>query len=110
MAHTREERLALNEATFRLANERMASWEERQQGGSPEPYFCECGDLDCREGVRLHRSEYEEIRSDPRHFLVVVGHADPTIETVIHHTQRYDVVQKNEDVRPLVERTDPRST
>ena len=108
MTGSRSERLARNEATFRAANERAASWEERQQDDRMQKYFCECGLIECRQIVHLDHGEYEAVRSDSRHFFVVVGHADLTVERVIRFTPRYDVVQKIEDVRPLVERTDPR--
>ena len=89
-------------------NERMLTWAERQEDEQPEAYYCECSDVACREQMPLSRDEYEAVRSDSRRFVVAVGHADSTVESVIFHTSRYDVVQKNEDVRPLVERTDPR--
>ena len=86
----------------------MSSWEERHQDEPSERYFCECADTECHEGVRLDRREYEAVRSDPAHFVLAVGHADLTIERVVLHTALYVVVEKHDDVRPLVEQTDPR--
>ena len=82
MATERKERLAQNEALFRVANERMADWEESHAEDSAESYFCECADPDCREKVSLRRSEYESVRSNPRRFFIVVGHEIPDVETV----------------------------
>ena len=62
MATDRQERLAQNEALFRVANERMADWEKSHAEDSAELYFCECADPDCREKVSLRRSEYESVR------------------------------------------------
>jgi hypothetical protein len=45
MAGERERRMAENEAIFRAANERIASWEERDRLEAVELYFCECADV-----------------------------------------------------------------
>ena len=108
MADLRAERLALNESAFRIMNERMSEWAERHEDEQPEAYYCECSEASCRERVSLTRAEYEAVREDSRRFVVATGHADVTVERVVDQTSRFDVVQKHEDVRPLVERTDPR--
>ena len=38
----RERRLALNEAAFRVANERIRNWPERRSHEAPARYYCEC--------------------------------------------------------------------
>jgi hypothetical protein len=108
VADLRAERLARNEATFRIVNERMAGWEERHPDEQPEPYYCECSDETCRETILLRRDEYEAVRTDSLRFVVAVGHGDMTVERVVVNTDRYDVVLKNEAARPVAERTDPR--
>jgi hypothetical protein len=109
MATDREQRIALNESAFRIANERMQSWEERHRDGALEDYVCECADPDCRARVPLTGPEYEAVRSNPRHFVVVPGHDVPGVETVIAGNDRYSVVEKAPSVATLTERTDPRS-
>ncbi|MBA2764849.1 MAG: hypothetical protein H0U42_09250 [Thermoleophilaceae bacterium] len=110
MATLREERLANNEALFRLANERMAEWEERQgPDADADFYLCECADVDCREKVRLRTAEYEAVRSDPRHFLVVTGHDVAEVETVIERHGSWSKVEKNPDLVGILEATDPRT-
>jgi hypothetical protein len=109
MATEREQRIALNESAFRIANERMQSWEERHRDGAHEDYVCECADPDCSERVPLTGPEYEAVRSDPRHFLIVPGHEIPEVETVVAGNERYSVVEKAPAVQTLIERTDPRS-
>lgn len=108
MPDPRSERLARNEAIFRVANERLAGWEERHADGAPESYYCECADPTCQEQVSLHEREYEAVRADSRHFFVATGHDDPSIERVVQRTDRFDVIEKHEEVHGLVERTDPR--
>lgn len=116
MAASREERLALNEALFRIANERMAAWEERQEeageageAGEAEPYHCECANQDCRQKVWLRRDAYERIRGDSAHFVIVPGHEVPDIETVIERHDGWVVIEKAPEVRDIVEAADPRN-
>jgi hypothetical protein len=108
VASARKERLALNEALFRAANERMADWEERHRVEATELYYCECADPECREKVPLRESDYERVRSNSDHFFVVPGHVVADVETVIESQQEWVVVEKDPEVREIVEATDPR--
>jgi hypothetical protein len=108
MATTREERIALNEAAFRIANERMRGWEERHRDAQVEDYVCECADPDCREIVRLDRAAYEAVRADSRWFVVRPGHEIPDAETVVERHDGYAIVEKHTAVTATVTRTDPR--
>jgi hypothetical protein len=108
VASDRKERLALNEALFRAANERMADWEERHHVEATEFYYCECADPECREKVPLRESDYERVRSNSDHFFVVPGHVVTDLETVIESQQEWVVVEKDPEVREIVEATDPR--
>jgi hypothetical protein len=108
MASLREQRLAGNEAMFRIANERMAGWEELRINEAEELYSCECSDENCREKVSLRKPDYEKVRSDSRHFLVVLGHEIPDIETVIETHEGWAVIEKNPEVTEIVESLDPR--
>jgi len=104
----REERLAGNEAIFRVANERMSAWEERHEDDAPELYRCECANAACQEHVSLTRDEYEHVRENSRHFVMVPGHEIPDVETVIESHDGWAVVEKSPSVTPTVEATDPR--
>jgi hypothetical protein len=104
----REERLASNEALFRVANERMADWEERHESGSGELYFCECADEECREKVLLQRDEYERVRSSSRLFFVLAGHEQPDVESVVDEHDGWLTVRKPESVADTVDSSDPR--
>ena len=108
MAGVREERLALNEALFRAANERMADWEERHEEDEIELYHCECAELGCREKVPMGKADYERVRADSSHFIVVPGHEKPVVETVIESHDKWSVIEKDPEVQAIVEQTDPR--
>lgn len=109
MPNEREERLALNEAAFRVANERMSAWPERHEGERPESYFCECAHEQCTQRIELRRDQYESVRRSPRRFAVVPGHEVPDVETVVERLDGYLIVEKPPDLDTLIERTDPRS-
>jgi hypothetical protein len=108
MADDRARRAAITEAAFRIANERMAAWEEAS-ATEPELFFCECMMVGCREKVALNRDEYEGVRAEPRHFFVVPGHQEEQFETVIERHDAYLVVEKPPELDPVVKATDPRS-
>jgi hypothetical protein len=109
VAGERERRLAENEAIFRAANERMASWEERDRLEAAELYFCECADPTCTQKVRLGGSDYERVRSDPTHFFIVPGHEVADAETVLESHPDWALVEKYEaGARDVAEETDPR--
>jgi hypothetical protein len=58
--------------------------------------------------MRLTRAEYESVRSEPARFAVLPGHVFSEAERVIEEHDGYLIVEKNEDVRGIVEETDPR--
>jgi len=106
----REHRLGLNEAMFREVNERVE--EVNKAFGSITgdfDIFCECGYTSCAERITVPMSEYERARSDSTHFLLKLGHEDPTVERVIEHHGHYVLVEKEGvDVEQVAEETDPR--
>ena len=108
MGSAREERLAANEAMFRLANERMSGWEELRIKENVELYSCECADLDCRQKLGLTKEDYESVRSDSRRFLIARGHEIPDVETVVEEHGDWAVIEKAPEVTETVERLDPR--
>jgi hypothetical protein len=102
-----EERVARNETLFREFNERV----EGLAGDSPRiRLVCECGDLECLERLELTRTSYEQVRSDPRRFLVAPGHEDTDIEQVVARRERYFVVEKIAAAAEVAIEHDPRST
>jgi hypothetical protein len=101
--------VAKNEALFRQVNERIEDVNETLDRETPSDFLCECGDDDCTAPVSVTLAEYEEVRSDPSHFLVAKGHDVIDVERVVKETDRYQVVEKfsGEAGRIAVE-TDPR--
>lgn len=84
-------RLEHNEAVFRDVNEEI---EDRAGGKAVLECVCECADAACTETLRIVRDEYERVRSDPTHFLVVPGHEQGEIERVVAEHDSYTVVEK----------------
>jgi hypothetical protein len=104
-----EERAARNEALFREVNEQVDSLAERQGGGADEErlFICECSDDRCAERVAVPKAVYEEVRANPRRFLVVPGH-DRDFEHVVERAERYAIVEKEGRAGEVAEQTDPR--
>jgi hypothetical protein len=104
----REDRIARNEALFRSVNERVR--ELVTTAGPVASFVCECGSADCAATVELTVAEYEHVRADPTHFLVVSGHEIPEVERVVERHGHYDVVRKNAEEAQIAIETDPRSS
>jgi len=91
----RAERLARNELLYRNVNERLKELGEGFSGVAKTAVFvCECGLVECTERVSLTLAEYEEVRSEPTHFAVKLGHEMPEMEDVIVENDRFAVVGK----------------
>jgi hypothetical protein len=104
----REDRIARNEALFREVNERVR---EVQATDAEEPigFLCECGREECTETVFLSIAEYENVRSDPRHFVVVPGHQIGDVEEGVGGNDRFLVVEKHPTEAATALETDPRA-
>ena len=106
----RERRLGMNEAVFREVNERVQ--EIHQTLGTDAgtmAIICECGAVTCTERISVPIAEYERARSNPTHFLLKVGHEDPTVERMIENHETWILVEKEgTDVEEIAEATDPR--
>ncbi|HZT14473.1 MAG TPA: hypothetical protein VFA19_00870 [Gaiellaceae bacterium] len=112
MTDDRQARKAANEAVFRQVNERIEELQRSFALGTREPLqiVCECDRMECTERFPVALSIYEEVRSDPACFLVVPGHEDPQVESVISAAGDYLIVRKNPgEPRRLAEAHDPRS-
>jgi hypothetical protein len=105
------DRAARNEALFRQVNERVRDVSEAFAAVDPSPvdFVCECGRQDCTEPIALRLHEYEAVRSDPTHFVVLAAHVIPDIERVIADRGSYVVVEKRDDEQDIARATDPRS-
>ena len=104
-----ERRVGLNEAVFREVNERLEDVGQAF-GLDSLDMICECADIECAERINVTVQEYEELRSNPRHFAVVPGHVIENLESVVDRRKGYDVILKRDGIPArIAEETDPRS-
>jgi hypothetical protein len=106
----RARRLGENEAIFREVNERVRETDETLDADANIAEFvCECGSATCTGHVRVSPEDYERVRSDSATFLVLPGHDDPSVETVVAEHGAYWVVRKDAgEAEAIAVRTDPR--
>jgi hypothetical protein len=102
-------RIAENEALFREVNEAIERGQWPGEEDSSTAYRCECARLDCNQLVSLTPKEYERVRTKPRRFVVLPGHEEPGVETVVASGDGYVVVEKLDEAARLAEASDPRS-
>ena len=113
---TTRERRAHNEALFRDLNERVKEVDERLDSdgmGTPAAdieFLCECGSIDCATRFTMARSDYEAVRQDGSHFVVLPGHVDEAIEHVVEVRPGYVIVQKDEEAGEIAREADPRDS
>jgi hypothetical protein len=95
MTEAREERLAKNEAMFRVLNENILGIAATLGGNAPFEFICECASSGCFERLSLNLREYEHVRENGAHFLVAPGHEDIEVEQVVESMAGYVVVEKD---------------
>lgn len=107
----RDERIADNEGTGRRVNEHIVEVgpAPRANKDSARTFRCECGNEVCAEPLRIPLAVYERVRADSMLFIVRPGHVFPEAETVVETATDYQIVKKDEDLRRIAEKTDPRS-
>jgi hypothetical protein len=106
----REERLGRNETLFRSVNENIERAATSDHADDHRfDFFCECSNVDCTLLLPMTVSEYEQVRADPRQFVVAPGHELPEIEIVVVRTSAYQVVIKEGEAAEFVTEHDPRS-
>ena len=94
---TSAERKALNEGKFRDANEQIEQAAVEIVGiedGRFVPFLCECPQMECVQVALLTLKEYEQVRSEGRQGLAVLGHEDLTVETVLERNERFVMTEK----------------
>jgi hypothetical protein len=104
----KQRRAAANEATIRDVNEGIERGQWPGEEDSPVGFRCECARLGCNQLVELSVREYEEIRANPRRFVVVSGHEFDDVETVVESRRGYVIVEKLDQAAEVAERHDPR--
>lgn len=104
-----ERQLSANEAVFRDVNEAIERGHWPGDEDSESAFCCECARHKCAKLVPMTPREYEHIRGNPRRFVLVPGHEDTSIETVVERTADYVVVEKRGEAALEAEASDPRS-
>jgi hypothetical protein len=94
-----QQRIAENESRYRDLNERQVDAErEFQDAGLPETLeiVCECALTTCDGSIAVPRQDYERVRAEPTHFLVLPEHVVAGAETVLRDEGAFWVVAKIE--------------
>jgi hypothetical protein len=105
----RKESLAKNEELFRKVNERIETISQVvADDDSMMEYLCECDRPECYERVKATRREYESVRAESTHFIVLPGHEDPRVERVALSNERFMIVEKQGAAARDAEENDPR--
>jgi hypothetical protein len=105
-----DERAASNEALFRSVNEQVRQLAGRHYGPiEPTSFVCECSDDACTQRLHVPLELYEAVRTNPRHFLVAIGHENEQIEKVIDSGAGFAIVEKEGPAADIADQTDPRS-
>ena len=103
------DRIARNDATFREANETIATAARRLAEGERAPFICECADPACRDVLRLTLADYEAARANSTHFVVAPGHDQGTVTEQVGGGPGYVVVRKLGEAAATAAELDPRS-
>ena len=106
-------RAALNQDRFRKINEQIQPTNAAHRWFDPSmpDWVCECANEGCTEAVQVTLEEYEAVRAEPTHFLIVasIEHVVPGVERVVERHDRYWVVEKVGAAAELTEAFDERT-
>lgn len=103
-AHTQNGYRELNEAITGLS----VGLGLGEDGGEPMEVMCECGRSGCSEPIKLSAEEYEAIRADGAHFVLVAGHEVDAVEHVVVRTPLYVVARNDGEAETIARKRDPR--
>jgi hypothetical protein len=110
MENLSAERVAKNDATFRVANERIRDAAAENEVEEGIPFICECADPACTTILRLSVDEYETVRAEPTHFVNAHGHhvnGLPHVR-VVEERATFEIVEKLGRAADVAEELDPR--
>lgn len=104
-------RNARRQVLFREVNERIS---EADRGfGEAEAlrieFMCECGNLDCAARIEMAQDEYDALRREGNRFVLVPGHEDASVESVVARTDRFLVVERVGEAREFAHRASLRT-
>jgi hypothetical protein len=98
--------MTANELLARRINE-VVEFERPRNGDSGERFMCECVREDCTDVLDLAIDEYVRVRSHARRFVVLEGHEEPAIESIVEVYPGYLVVEKRGEAGRLAEADTP---
>jgi hypothetical protein len=91
----REERAAQNEVVFRAVNEQIVKMTDRFRSQlSDVDIVCECSNAQCVGTIRIAVEEFAVLQRRNGTFLVLPGHENGDVESVVDRTKNYVVVSK----------------
>lgn len=102
MDDRRKRRMAQNEALSRRINDRI-EFQRPRNGESADSFICECVRVDCGGILDLAIGEYTRVRPHPRRFVVLPGHEEPAVESIVEIHPGYVVVEKRGEAGRLAE-------
>jgi hypothetical protein len=97
------------QAFYRDVNERIAGISSAL-GVGPLELLCECGSAGCTERVHIAADDYERLRDEATHFVLIDGHQDPSVEDIVRRLDGYLVVANYGPAATVARRTDPRAS
>ena len=105
----RQEQVAQNEDKHRDLNEKI----ETSYGSHPDSAYmdllCECGNADCDVFLKVTKAEYEDVRADPRKFIIFGEHFNPDADEIVSEGDRFTLVAKREgEPAEIARQTNPR--
>lgn len=87
-------RVAANEDVFRRVNEGIERGRWPNEPDAEISFRCECARLGCNRLLTLTLAEYEQVRANPRRFVLLDGHELPEMERVVDRRGGIVVVEK----------------
>jgi hypothetical protein len=103
-----EERAGRNQALFREVNERVEELHGARSDEDFADFICECADDACTERIAVPLRVYEEVRANPRRFIIHPGHQHSDLENVVGVEQGFLIVEKHGAAGRVAAATDPR--
>jgi hypothetical protein len=102
------QRAGHNEEVFRTVNERIEEGAKQHGVDRPLPFHCECSAKRCVEKIELAPADYDRVAAHVARFVLIPGHEQPEVESVVERHPSYLVVEKFGEARAEIEREHPR--
>ena len=90
--------MARNEAASREINEKIEEAYQDEPLANRIDIVCECARMRCDAAIDITLDEYEYVRKDARHFVIIPEHFVGDIEGIVFENDRFAVVAKREGV------------